>query len=219
MGADGALYIANFLGVVSVTPDGLLHYVTAGSGGTIPGDGRGAKQVNGASAGLALDGQGALLLTIAQSNAVTWRLTSGGSLHHVMDTYFDGELVPLDDGTFLRPASDTNQILRYSPGSATLGNVAPHVVVAGLASRGNSDDGGPGTQALMEHPGGVATDSSGNLYVTDSYAGRIRKLDTNGVITTIAGIDGTATPDGTPALKSVLNYPTGIAVNASGEVF
>src|SRR5207244_2962326 len=111
------------------------------------------------------------------------------------------------------------QIIRYTPGTSAQGSVAFNGVIAGQSSRANTGDGGPGTQARMDAPSGLATDSNGNVYIADAWAGRIRRLDPNGTITTIAGIDGTSTPDGTPALKSVLNYPTGIAVNSSNEVF
>ena len=219
MGADGTLYLAAGPGVLSVTPDGMLHYLTFGPGA--PSDGMPAKQAYVSSPRLTLDAQGAVLFSGSAwgSTYAVWKIGSDGNLRYLLDTYQGSGLLSLPDGTIIRAMDSSNQIARYSPGTAALGMVASNVVIAGESPRGNSGDGGPGTQARLNYPLGLATDSAGNVYITDAYAGRIRKLGTSGTVTTIAGIDGTSTPDGTPALKSVLNYPVGIAVNSSGEVF
>jgi len=85
---------------------------------------------------------------------------------------------------------------------------------------GFSGDGGPATTANISGPYGVAVDAAGNIYIADEYNSRIRKVNTSGIITTIAG-NGTAgyTLDGIPATVAELNYPTGIAVDAVGDVY
>src|SRR5204863_10040288 len=69
-------------------------------------------------------------------------------------------------------------------------------------------------------PRGVALDSGGNLYVSETPLHRIRKMDAAGNITTIAG---TGTPgysgDNGPAVKAQLNSPAGIAVDSAGAVY
>ena len=55
---------------------------------------------------------------------------------------------------------------------------------AGLPKSG---DGGPATEAQLNYPAGVAVDGAGNLYIVDSGNNRIRKVDSSGTITTIAG--------------------------------
>jgi len=89
--------------------------------------------------------------------------------------------------------------------------------VAGTGSSGYSGDGGAATEAQLSSPSGVAVDSSGNLYIADSGNNRIRQVDTNGVITTVAGggFDG----DGGAATSARLSYPSGVAVDSSGNLY
>ena len=66
----------------------------------------------------------------------------------------------------------------------------------------------------------MAVDASGNLFIADTDNQRIRKVGTNGIITTVAG-NGTAgySGDGGPATNAELNYPYGVAVDATGNLF
>jgi hypothetical protein len=93
-------------------------------------------------------------------------------------------------------------------------------VFAGNGLPGYSGDGGPAAQAELNYPQGVAADSSGNVYLADSNKCVIRKVDTTGTITTFAGT-GTVGygGDGGPATSAFLNFPNGVAVDSSGNVF
>jgi len=92
--------------------------------------------------------------------------------------------------------------------------------VAGLDKYGFSGDGGPAITSELFRPQGVAVDSSGNLYIADFLNYRIRKVDTSGKISTVAG---TGRPnysgDGGPATGADLSGPSGIAVDSSGNVY
>jgi len=81
-------------------------------------------------------------------------------------------------------------------------------------------DGGPATQALLSNPWAVALDKQGNLYIADADNHRIRKVDTTGTITTIAGNgrQGSA-GDGGVALNAELNYPDGVAIDGFGNLY
>jgi len=90
--------------------------------------------------------------------------------------------------------------------------------VAGNGSSGLTGDGGLATQAEVTSPLGLALDSAGNLYIADSGNQRVRKVTaTTGIITSIAGTTGNG--DGGLAPGGVLNNPTGVAVNAGGDLF
>jgi uncharacterized protein (TIGR03437 family) len=92
--------------------------------------------------------------------------------------------------------------------------------IAGLGVQGFSGDGGPATAALVGRAVAVALDSAGNLYFADSVNQRVRKIDRNGIITTVAGtgIDG-YTGDGGPATAAQLGFPIGVAVDGAGNLY
>ena len=92
--------------------------------------------------------------------------------------------------------------------------------VAGNGMPGYSGDGGPATQASFDSPEDIYVDSTGNLYIADTGNHRIRKVDTNGIITTEAGNgkDGFSGDNG-PARKANLFYPTGIFLDPTGDLY
>ncbi len=81
-------------------------------------------------------------------------------------------------------------------------------------------DGGPATEANLNLPAGVAPDGAGNLYIADTHYKRIRKVDTAGIITTIAGTGEFGYGgDGGPATEARLNFPGGVAVDGAGNLY
>ena len=79
---------------------------------------------------------------------------------------------------------------------------------AGLGNAGFSGDGGKATAARLSAPSCVASDAAGNLYITDRANQRIRKIDTTGRISTIAGIGAAGySGDGGSAILAKLKNP------------
>jgi len=91
--------------------------------------------------------------------------------------------------------------------------------LAGNGTAGFSGDGSAATKAQLNFPGGMALDSSGNIYIADSLNFRVRKV-TGSNITTIAG-NGVLSysGDGGPASGAQLNTPEAVAVDSSGNVY
>jgi len=92
--------------------------------------------------------------------------------------------------------------------------------IAGTGTYGYSGDGGPATAANIYFPSGVQLDNAGNLYFGDSYNRRVRKIDANGIITTVAG-NGVRdySGDGGPATSAKLSYPADIAIDVNGNLY
>ena len=97
------------------------------------------------------------------------------------------------------------------------------VNAAGIISTfvgGAVNDGGLAPLGHLNSPGGVARDNAGNTYIADSGNNRVRKVASNGIITTVAGT-GVAgySGDGGAATSAQLNYPIGLALDAAGNLY
>lgn len=92
-------------------------------------------------------------------------------------------------------------------------------VLAGTGEAGFSGDGGPATKARFDNPAGLAFDATGNLFVADTYNGRIRRIDPNGDITTVVGTgEPTSMGDGGPAIRATLAEPYSVLFDAAGNL-
>lgn len=180
--------------------------------------------------GLALDGAGNLYIADAGNNAI--RMVAGGSGSAVITTIagtgtpgFQGDNGPAASALLNSPYglavdgqgniyfadSGNSRIRRISAGTIT--------TIAGNGTAGFSGDNGPATNAEFNSPHGVATDSSGNVYVADTGNNRIRQIS-GGAIGTVAG-NGTAgfSGDAGPATAAQLNVPCGVAVDSAGNLY
>jgi uncharacterized protein (TIGR03437 family) len=99
--------------------------------------------------------------------------------------------------------------------------IEPNGVITTLAGNGTagySGDGGPALVAEVDNPWGVAVDAAGNVYFGDHNRGVVRKVSTNGIITTVAG-GGAGFGEGGQATKAILNNPTGVAIDKAGNLY
>jgi sugar lactone lactonase YvrE len=92
--------------------------------------------------------------------------------------------------------------------------------IAGNGNAGFGGDSGPATLAQINLPRGLAMDAAGNLFIADTSNHRVRKVSTNGTITTVAGngFSGFSGDNG-PATSASLTFPSGLAVDPAGNLF
>jgi sugar lactone lactonase YvrE len=128
--------------------------------------------------------------------------------------------VALDAANDIFIADTGNQVIREVSGSTG--------VIATVAGSGNScfprtgvcGDGGPATDADLTSPTSVAVDGSGNIYIADEYTCRVRKVNTAGIISTLAGTGKcNFTGDNGPAAQAGVNFPYGVTADAAGNVY
>jgi uncharacterized protein (TIGR03437 family) len=216
--AAGNLYIAEFAGhrVRKVAPSGLIS-TAAGTGiAGFAGDGGPATAAQLAfPAGLALDRQGNLYIADSQNQRVR-KILSGGQISTVLGgtgTYslLTPIAVTVDLAGDIFVADSTATVHEYTAGNAW-------IAAAGVAAAGFSGDGGPANAAQLTEPLDLAVDLGSNLYIADLV--RVRKVATNGTIGTVAGDDYLhAVGDGASATAAVLNLPSAVALDSSGNLY
>ena len=203
----------------------------AGNGaGTYGGDGGPATAgglVN--PSGVAVDRKGNLYIA-DQNNSRVRKVDAAGNITTIAGrgTFgYDGNGGPADSAHLSGPtgvavdkygnvyvAEEYNNVIRKID---TAGIIS---TVAGNDTLGFSGDSGLAVHAEFWSPADVAVDTFGNLYIVDQDNNRVRKVDTLGIITTIAGT-GTAgfNGDTIAATAAQLNFPEGIAVDKAGNVY
>jgi uncharacterized protein (TIGR03437 family) len=230
----GNLYIAerDASDVRKVDTNGIITTVvgTGGQGGFSGDGGPATKALIQGPAGIAVDSSGNLYIADNGNNRIRMVTASTGIITTIAGsstTGFAGDGGPATKATFLLPTG----IAVDSSGNVYIADTYNHVIrkintsgiistVAGSHQGGYGGDNGPATKAELAAPQGVTLDASGNLYIADSSNQRIRRVDTNGIITTIAGT-GTAgfSGDGALATGATFGNPVGVAVDASGAVY
>ncbi|MFL6416039.1 MAG: hypothetical protein ACJ74Y_10280 [Bryobacteraceae bacterium] len=149
-------------------------------------------------------------LTAATFNGIAAR----GSIVYVSDSHLVGGAGNAYVANIYAVDLNSGQVTRIAgPASVDLVN----------GNSGYSGDGGPATEARLKQPSGLALDAAGNLYVADSGQNVVRKIDTNGIITTVAGNGdpslNTSSGDGGPARSAKLTFPTAVTVSAAGDLY
>src|SRR5262245_56736447 len=134
-------------------------------------------------------------------------LAQNATLSFPNNVIFDGE------GNMLIADGGNNRIRKID----TAGIIS---TIAGTGVAGFSGDDGPALQAELNDPWDLFLDSAGNLYISDVLNFRIRKIDTVGTITTVAG-NGTEgyNGDGIPDLEAEIDTARGITVDSVGNLF
>ncbi|HEV7349157.1 NHL repeat-containing protein [Telluribacter sp.] len=138
----------------------------------------------------------------------------GGAAIHVGISFPSGVAVDLTGNIYI--TDELNHRIRKV--NASDGTIS---TVAGNGVEGYGGDGGAATDANIFRPSKIALDAVGNLYIADAGNQLIRKVNaSDGTISTVAGngIPGFS-GDGGPATSASLNYPAGVAVDGSGDIY
>jgi sugar lactone lactonase YvrE len=216
--------------VRKVTPGGVISTVAGNGTQGYSGDGDPATSAQlSLPEGVAVDTAGNLFIADEGNNCVR-KVTPGGVISTVAGNGVwgysgDGGAatsaqlssptgVAVDKAGNLFIADEGNNCVR----KATPGGVIS--TVAGNGTWGYGGDGGAATSAQLYYPQGAAVDTAGNLFIADTWNYRVRKVTPGGVISTVAG-NGTQSysGDGGAATSSQLYNPSGVAVDAAGNLF
>lgn len=137
-----------------------------------------------------------------------------------------GKITLDGDGNLYIADSDNNVIRKVEPGTdGILGDGGSHeeviTTLAGTGEAGFSGDGGPATKAALQSPRDVIVDEDGTLYIADTLNHCVRKVDSSGIISTVAGQCGESgfEGDGGSAAKALLNRPYGIELDCVGNLY
>ncbi len=242
---------ATYNGAITITPSGtgntpqtipvkLTISAPASQGiiSTVAGNGNVPFSVEGGAAtgtamgvnAVAVDGSGNLYIADIVSSRVL-KVSSSGIVNTLAGNgafTFAGDGGPAKNASFFNPsgiaadsfgnvyiADSSNNRVRKVNAAGTI------TTYAGTGSPTFSGDGGPAPSAALSTPTAVAVDSTGNLYIADGVNGRIRKVTTGGVISTVAG--GALLPgfsgDGGSAVGAGLFLPGGVAVDSTGNIY
>lgn len=150
---------------------------------------------------------------VIQTFAGTALVGDGGSATSALLNQPEGIAVDSAGNVYVSDAAD-NRVRKISPSGLIQ-------TVAGNGNAGFSGDGGPGTAAQLNHPYGLAIDRGGNLFIADLGNSRVRKLDAQGQITTVAG-GGANSPSAADigfATGAKLAAPRNVAIDLSGNLY
>ncbi len=180
--------------------------------------------------GIALDSAGNLYISdsgndrVRRVDAVTGIITTvaGNGSHS-----FSGDGGPAISAALSYPADvlfdSAGNLLIVDEGNNRIRRVDPSGIIRTIAGDGYprfAGDGGPAISASFFYPTDIDFDSAGNLYVACFYDIRVRKIDTAGIITTVAGTGVSGySGDGGPAGDAMITWPMGVAVDAGGNFY
>jgi sugar lactone lactonase YvrE/Tol biopolymer transport system component len=215
--AASDLYVADLNNhrVRKIAPNGII--TTVAGGGTMFGDNipATAAQLQ-APFAVAVDAQNDLYIVDAGAtgSGLVRKVTPDGTITTLLFGLGEPEGIAVDaQGNLYIAESLNNDVLELS----TTGVVS---TVAGTGGVGSGGDGGPATAAQIYFPVGLTFDAQGDLYIAEADGNRVRKVTPAGIISTVAG-NGTAGygGDNGPATAAALNYPSGVAVDAAGNLY
>jgi hypothetical protein len=222
--ATGNIFVADASNykIRKITSGGVVS-TFAGSGSYGNTDGTGTAASFGTPYGIAVDAAGNVYVAEQGNNKIR-KITSAGVVSTLAGSVYQGAT----DGTgtaarFYFPSGvavdAAGNIFVADSYNHKIRKITPSGVVSTLAGSGSvGATDGIGTAASFYSPWGVGVDAVGNVYVADAGNQKIRKITPVGVVSTLAGSGSAGTTDGTGTVAS-FNNPTGVAVDAAGNVY
>jgi len=220
--ATGNVYVADGINnkIRKITPAGTVSSLAgSGASGFADGDGINAKFYF--PKGIALDASGNIYVADDINHRVR-KVTPTGTV-----TTIAGSTSGSDDGDgvnakFHNPRGVTldaaGNIYVADAGNHRIRKITPTGTVSTIAGSTLGVTEGIGTAAKFNTPAGIAVDASGNIYVADDENERIRKIASGGVVSTLAGGFLSGFTDGVGGVAQ-FNSPTGLAIDASGNIY
>ena len=229
--AAGNVYFSSLHSVFKVDAGGTLTRVAGNSRPGNSGDGgpATAAQLN-FPMGIAIDAGGNLFVADRDASVVR-KIAANGTITTVAGTGtpgFSGDGGPAAgaqiNGPFGVTVDSAGNLYIADTGNGVVRKVSPNgsiSTVAGTGTLGYSGDGGPARNAWLNGPESVAVDAAGNLYIADTFNGRIRRVGADGIIATVAGVGSTGvySGDGGPAQNAAVSLPTDVAVDRAGNLY
>jgi uncharacterized protein (TIGR03437 family) len=168
-----------------------------------------------------------LTLLLASCLLASGQTIRGGyTISTVAGSNFAGDGGPAAQGLLSQPegiAIDSRGVIYIADADdhrirkiSTDGNI---YTIAGNGLAGFSGDGGPAAAAQLNSPYGICLDHSGNLYIADLGNARVRRISTDGSITTVAGGGTTAAVEGGIATAAKLSAPRNVAIDSAGNLY
>lgn len=230
--AGGNLYIADASNVRirKVTPGGIVTTVAGTGVQGFSGDGGPATAATlNSPTSLTVDSAGNIYFSDSTNQRVR-RISAGGTITTIAGNGVDGfsgdggQAIAASMSFPLGLAADSAGNVYFTDGNNNrVRKISSTGLISTVAGGGAGNFGGDGGQAVgasLNIPSDIAFDSAGNLYIADSGNNRIRKVDTTGVITTVAGTANNGfSGDSGPAVQAMLNYPWGLTTDSAGGVY
>jgi streptogramin lyase len=220
----GDIYVADYFNNVirAISPSGVVGTM-AGTGSVGAANGIDLLATFNYPYGVAVDGSGNIYVADVHNNMIrkitsfgeVGTLAGSGKEGHANGTgtaasFFSPQGVAVDAAGNVYVADQGNNLIRKITSSGAV------TTLAGSGASGSVN--GMGTAASFFGPTGLAVDAAGNVYVADQLNNMIRKINSSGVVSTLAGSGTSGSSDGTGTGASFYQ-PSGVCVDASGNIY
>jgi len=227
--STGNLYIADVgnNAIRKVSSGGIITTVAGNGTSGYSGDGAAAISAQlSVPYGVALDAAGNLYIS-DEGNSRIRKISTGGTITTVAGNGTSGDGGPATGAQLWTPFDEAldaaGNLYISDSGNSRVRKVTPGGIVSTVAGNGTfgySGDGSAAISAQLSDPRELAFDGTGNLYVADAEGNSVRKISTDGIITTLAG-NGTSgySGDGGAAAAALLANPHGLAMDGAGNLY